>query len=289
MNDGYTGTGVALVTPFTSDNKIDFDALERIVKHVTDGGVEHLVVLGTTGESATLNKEEKHAVVDTVIKANSKQLNTIVGIGGNNTAEIVNTINETDFKNIHAILSVAPYYNKPSQQGIYEHFAEIANASPVPVILYNVPGRTSSNISADTTLKLANDFENIIGVKEASGNFIQIMQILKEKPAHFNVISGDDSLTLPMILMGASGVISVVANSHPRDFSDMVRAALKGDRQRATEIHYQMFDLIQVLFEEGSPTGVKAGLEILGLCKRNVRLPLMPASENLIKKLKTLL
>jgi 4-hydroxy-tetrahydrodipicolinate synthase len=289
MNDGFTGTGVALVTPFTSDRKIDFDALNRIVDHVTDGGVEHLVVLGTTGESATLSKEEKHAVIDTVVKANRKQLTIIVGIGGNNTAEVVDTIEQTDFKNIQAILSVAPYYNRPSQQGIYEHFAAIANASPIPVIIYNVPGRTASNISADTSLKLANDFKNIIGVKEASGNFVQIMQILKDRPTHFHVIAGDDTLTLPMIHMGASGVISVIANSHPRDFSDMVRAAINHDFHKANEIHYNLLGLIQTLFEEGSPTGVKASMELLGLCGRDVRLPLMPASENLIKKLKTLL
>lgn len=289
MNDGYTGTGVALVTPFTSDKKIDFDSLEKIVNHVIEGGVEHLIVLGTTGESATLDKDEKQAVIEAVVKANRKRLPVIIGIGGNNTREIVNTIEHTNFENIEAILSVTPYYNKPSQQGIYEHFAAIANASPVPVILYNVPGRTASNITAETTLRLAGDFENILGIKEASGDFVQIMKILKDKPAHFHVISGDDALTLPMIHMGASGVISVIANSHPRQFSDMVRAALKGDFRSANEIHFNLLQLIIALFEEGSPAGVKATLELLGLCSRHVRLPLIEASDNLIKKLKALL
>lgn len=287
MNDGFTGTGVALVTPFTKENKIDFSALTRIVNHVVDGGVENLVVLGTTGENATLSKDEKKAVVGHVISANNKRIPIIVGIGGNDTREVIDTIKQTDFSNIQSILSVAPYYNRPSQQGIYEHFAAVADSSPVPVIIYNVPGRTATNIKADTTVKLANDFKNIIGVKEASGDLIQVMQIIKNKPAHFNVISGDDSLTLPMVHMGASGVISVIANSYPAQFSEMVRLALRGDKERANKIHYELLDTIQVLFEEGSPAGVKASLELLGLCGRNVRLPLIEASDNLVNKLRT--
>ncbi len=289
MNDGFMGTGVALVTPFTLDKKVDFVALDRIVNHVIEGGVEHLVVLGTTGETATLEKDEKKAVVDTVIKTNRKRLPIIVGVGGNNTSEVVRTIEKSDFSGIQGILSVAPYYNRPSQQGIYEHFKAIANASPVPVIIYNVPGRTASNITAETSLRLAKDFKQIIGVKEASGDLIQIMQILKAKPKDFHVISGDDAFTVPMIHLGASGVISVIANSHPREYSDMVRAAIAGDKQKANESHYKLLDLIQVLFEEGSPTGLKAALEIMGLCNRDVRLPLVSASDGLITKLKNLL
>lgn len=289
MNDGFMGTGVALVTPFTLDKKVDFVALDRIVNHVIEGGVEHLVVLGTTGETATLEKDEKKAVVDTVIKTNRKRLPIIVGVGGNNTSEVVRTIEKSDFSGIQGILSVAPYYNRPSQQGIYEHFKAIANASPVPVIIYNVPGRTASNITAETSLRLAKDFKQIIGVKEASGDLIQIMQILKAKPKDFHVISGDDAFTVPMIHLGASGVISVIANSHPREYSDMVRAAIAGDKQKANESHYKLLDLIQVLFKEGSPTGLKAALEIMGLCNRDVRLPLVSASDGLITKLKNLL
>jgi 4-hydroxy-tetrahydrodipicolinate synthase len=289
MNEGFMGTGVALVTPFDSNKKIDFTALEKIVNHVINGGVEHLVVLGTTGESATLDKEEKEAVVKAVVEINKGRRSVVVGMGGNSTHQVVHTIEKTDFTGIDAILSVAPYYNKPSQEGIFEHFAAIAKASPVPVVLYNVPGRTASNISATTAVRLAEKYPNIIGVKEASGNFQQIMQIIKDKPDHFNVISGDDSFTVPMIHLGAKGVISVVANSHPKGYSRMVRAALEGNRDRANTLQFSFLDLIQALFEEWSPAGVKATLELMGLCKRHVRLPLTPASDKLIGKLKELI
>jgi 4-hydroxy-tetrahydrodipicolinate synthase len=289
MTEAFTGTGVALITPFNVDGSIDFEGLQKVVAHVIKGGVEYIVVLGTTGETATLRKEEKKKVVDSVIKSVSKRVPVVIGIGGYDTADITDTIKNTDFNGISAILSVSPYYNKPSQRGLYEHFSAIAKASPLPVIIYNVPGRTASNISEETTLKLANDHRNIVGIKEASGNFTQIMQILRSKPAHFQVISGDDTLALPMIYLGAKGVISVIANSHPRQYSDMVRTALNRDCSKANSMHYKLLDLMGALFDEGSPTGVKAALELMGLCNKTVRLPLVSASDPLMKKIEMML
>lgn len=285
MNDVFTGTGVALVTPFKSDNTIDYDALSKVVAHVIDGGVEFLVALGTTGEYVTLSSEEKVKVIKHVVKQAHGRVPVVMGIGGNNTAAVLETINHTDFDGIAGILSVAPYYNKPSQQGLYEHFSEIALISPRPVILYNVPGRTASNIAAETVLKLAQDHSNIVAVKEASGNLGQIMQIIKHAPSHFSVISGDDTLTLPMIYLGGKGVISVIANSHPAEYSSMVRAALNHECAKANGLHYKFLDLINAYFEEGSPAGVKAALENLGICSGNVRLPLIEASDSLKKKI----
>jgi len=289
----FNGTGVAIITPFRNDSSIDFKSLEKILEHIISGGVDYVVVLGTTGESVTLSKDEKKAVINYVIDTVDKRIPVVVGIGGNNTQEILNTIGATEYDNVDAILSVSPYYNKPSQQGIYLHFKAIATASPVPVILYNVPGRTGSNITAETTLKLAGEFNNIAAVKEASGNFAQIMQIIKYKPKNFQVISGDDALTLPMIAVGASGVISVVANAFPKEFAAMVNFALKGDLAKANALHYKLLDIINALFEEGSPSGVKAVLEILKIARNNVRLPLAPVSEKhyakldgLVKKMK---
>jgi len=289
----FNGTGVAIVTPFRNDSSIDFKSLEKILEHIISGGVDYVVVLGTTGESVTLSKDEKKAVINYVIDTVDKRIPVVVGIGGNNTQEILNTISATEYDNVDAILSVSPYYNKPSQQGIYLHFKAIATASPVPVIIYNVPGRTGSNITAETTLKLAGEFNNIAAVKEASGNFAQIMQIIKYKPKNFQVISGDDAITLPMIAVGASGVISVVANAFPKEFSAMVNFALKGDLAKANALHYKLLDIINALFEEGSPSGVKAVLEILKFARNNVRLPLAPVSEKhyakldgLVKKMK---
>ncbi len=285
MTERFLGTGVALVTPFHEDKTVDFEAIGRMVGHVIGGGVEYVVVLGTTGEVATLSKEEKKQVVKEVVKSTAGRVPVVVGIGGNNTADVVESVKSADLEGIAAILSVAPYYNKPTQQGLYEHFSAIAKASPLPVIIYNVPGRTSSNISAETTLRLANDHKNIIATKEASGNFQQIMQIIKYKPSHFKVISGDDLLALPMTCIGGSGVISVVANAYPKQYSDMVRAALKDDLSTANRLHYLLTDLINALFEEGSPAGVKAALEIMKVCGKDVRLPLVPASDNLMKKI----
>jgi 4-hydroxy-tetrahydrodipicolinate synthase len=292
MAVGFTGTGVALVTPFKNDQSVDFEGLERVVRHVLDGGVEYLVVLGTTGEPATLTPGEKIEIVKSVIRINSKRVPIVIGVGGNNTYETVEKIRQTDFSGIDGLLSVSPYYNKPAQEGIFLHFSAIAEASPVPVILYNVPGRTASNISAETIIRLAEKYRKIVGVKEASGNFQQIMQILRDKPDHFQVISGDDALALPMIMMGGTGVISVIANSHPAAYSSMVRAALKGDRE-ANHMHFGMLDVISAIFEECSPSGVKSALKHLGICDDFVRLPLVPVSEalnNRIGKLfKTLL
>jgi len=283
-----TGTGVAVVTPFRNDSSIDFKSLEKIIEHIISGGVDYIVALGTTGEPVTLSKDEKKAVLNFIIDTVDKRVPVVVGIGGNNTQEVLNTISDNDFDNIDAILSVSPYSNKPSQQGIYLHFKAIATASPVPVIIYNVPGRTGSNIAPETAIKLADDLDNIIAIKEASGNLLQIMQIIKNKPEKFKVISGDDALTLPIIAMGGEGVISVVANAFPKQFSNMVRFALKGEYEKARDLHFKLLDIINALFEEGSPSGVKAVLEIMKIAKNNVRLPLAPVSEKLYTKLEQL-
>ena len=287
MTEGFTGTGVALVTPFQNDGSVDYLALDKVVNHVISGGVDYIVVLGTTGETATLSFSEKQQVVASVIKTVNKRVPVVIGIGGNYTAETVEKINRTDLEGISAILSVSPYYNKPTQQGLYAHYAAIAKATALPVIMYNVPGRTASNINAETALRLANDFRNIVAVKEAGGNFSQIMQLLRDKPAHFEVISGDDALTLPMIHLGAIGVISVIANSHPRAFSTIVNDALAHNFEKANANHFKLLDYINLLFEEGSPSGVKAALEIMGVCGKMVRLPLVPATGQLTKKIET--
>jgi 4-hydroxy-tetrahydrodipicolinate synthase len=284
----FTGTGVAIVTPFRNDSSIDFKSLEKLVEYIISGGVDYVVVLGTTGESVTLSKDEKKAVINFVTDIVDKRIPVVYGMGGNNTQEILHAINANDNDTIDAILSVSPYYNKPSQTGIYLHFKAIASASPVPVIIYNVPGRTGSNISAEITLKLANDCKNIVAIKEASGNFAQIMQIIKRKPKNFQVISGDDALTLPMIALGASGVISVVANAYPKEFSTMVNHALKGETAKAATLHYHLLEIIEALFEEGSPSGIKAVLEIMKIAHNNVRLPLAPVSEKHYAKLDSL-
>jgi 4-hydroxy-tetrahydrodipicolinate synthase len=279
MNKKLKGTGVALVTPFHKDGSIDFKGLEKLVEHIIKNGVDYLVVLGTTGESVTLSKDEKTAVQDFIVEVNNKRLPVVLGVGGNCTQEIINCIKKTEFDGIEAILSVSPYYNKPAQRGIYEHYKRIASVSPVPVILYNVPGRTGSNILPETTLDLAHDIKNIIGIKEASGNLEQIMQILKNRPKDFMVISGDDALTLPMIAMGADGVISVAANVFPKDFSDMVRLGLKGNYDKARDLHYKMLDIINLLFVEGNPAGAKSALSALKICSEYLRLPLVEASK----------
>lgn len=280
------GTGVAIVTPFLADKSVDIEGLTNLVNHLINGNVEYLVVMGTTGESVTLNKEEKQLVLSTVLSVNNGRLPVVLGIGGNNTQEVVNTIKNTDFNGVSAILSVSPYYNKPTQEGIYQHYKAIANASPLPIILYNVPGRTSSNITASTTLRLANDFENIIAVKEASGNLEQAMQIIKNKPEGFYIVSGDDALTLPIVASGGDGVISVVANAYPQEFSDMVRATLNHDLKTAQNLHYKLLDFINLLFAEGNPGGIKAALKILGICGDDLRLPLVNVSDETFNKIK---
>jgi 4-hydroxy-tetrahydrodipicolinate synthase len=280
------GTGVAIVTPFLADKSVDIEGLTNLVNHLINGNVEYLVVMGTTGESVTLNKEEKQLVLSTVLSVNNGRLPVVLGIGGNNTQEVVNAIKNTDFNGVSAILSVSPYYNKPTQEGIYQHYKAIANASPLPIILYNVPGRTSSNITASTTLRLANDFENIIAVKEASGNLEQAMQIIKNKPEGFYIVSGDDALTLPIVASGGDGVISVVANAYPQEFSDMVRATLNHDLKTAQNLHYKLLDFINLLFAEGNPGGIKAALKILGICGDDLRLPLVNVSDETFNKIK---
>ncbi|KAB2814479.1 4-hydroxy-tetrahydrodipicolinate synthase [Phaeocystidibacter luteus] len=285
MSHKFTGTGIALVTPFNSDGSVDHAGLENVVKHCIAGGVEYLVVLGTTGESATLNTEEKFEVVSTVIRTNAGKLPVVMGLGGNNTAEIVNQIESGIPEGIDAILSVSPYYNKPTQEGIYQHYSAIAEVSPVPIILYNVPGRTSSNISAETTVRLAQDFENIVAVKEASGNMEQVMEIINNRPDGFAVISGDDNLTFGIIAHGGDGVISVSGQGYPEIFTEMVRETLAGKLDEAREKHYQLFEVTRMLFAEGNPGGIKAVLKQRGICGDTLRLPLWPISNDLYMKL----
>ncbi len=288
MNKQLQGTGVALVTPFDNSGKVDYAALGNLVENIILNCVDYLVVLGTTGESVTLNKQEKKQVVSHVIAVNKGRLPVVLGLGGNNTYELIEQISETDFNGISAILSVSPYYNKPTQEGIYQHYKLISEKSPVPIILYNVPGRTSSNLLPETTIRLASDFKNIIAIKEASGNMEQVMRILNHKPKDFMVISGDDSLTLPMIACGAQGVISVVANAYPKEFSDMVRHSLKGDFETARINHYKLLEIIDNLFVEGNPAGIKACLKIREITGDNLRLPLVNVGDNTFNKLKLL-
>ena|SRR2546428_2572075 len=284
MVKNLRGTGVALVTPFNADRSVDFNGLKNVIEHVITGGVEYLVPLGTTGETATLNKEEKKKVFDYVLETNSGRVPVVAGIGGNNTYEIIETLKDFNTDGFSAILSVSPYYNKPNQEGIYQHYTMMADNSPLPIILYNVPGRTGSNMAAETTLRLA-EHQNIIGIKEASGNFDQFMQIIKHKPDDFIFISGDDGITLPMIAVGADGIISVIGNAFPKDFSEMVRLCLKGDFATARPIHYKLIDLVNMLFAEGSPGGIKAFLKELHICGDTVRLPLANVSDNLYQQI----
>ena len=285
----FKGTGVAIITPFLKTGKIDYESLSKIINHLKNGKIDYLVLMGTTGESVTLTIEEKLELKKFVVKENNHKLPLVLGLGGNNTAEIVNHLKYEDLNGFDAILSVSPYYNKPSQEGVYQHYKAIAKASPIPVILYNVPGRTSSNIQPKTTLKLAKEFKNIIGIKEASGNLEQCMEIIKNRPKDFLVISGDDNLTFPLMACGADGVISVAAHVFPRDFSDMVRLTAKGKLTESRELHYKQFDLTQQLFADGNPGGVKFALSCLGLCQPTLRLPLVEPNIEVRKKIKMLL
>lgn len=280
------GTGVALVTPFKKDFSVDVEALKRIVNYQIDNGINYLVVLGTTGEPATLKKEEKELVIKTVIEANNGRLPLVLGVGGNNTAEVVEELKTRDFAGFSAILSVSPYYNKPTQEGIYQHFKAIAEASPLPVILYNVPGRTGSNVLPSTIIRLANDFKNVVAVKEAAGDIVQAMKLIQLKPKDFLVISGDDMVTLPMVLAGGAGVISVIAEGFPKQFSEMVRLGLERKVDEAYKIHYQIADSIDMIFEQGNPGGVKEIFKSLGLSENTVRLPLVNVNEDLANRLK---
>lgn len=272
--------GVALVTPFTKTKEIDFPALERVIHHVADNGADFLVVLGTTGETPTLSADEKTSILQFVKEKTNGEIPLVAGIGGNNTAEIVRLLKETDLSGYSAILSVVPAYNKPTQDGIYYHFKAIAEASPLPVILYNVPGRTGVNMTADTTLRLAREVPNIIGIKEASGNIKQIERLLTEKPDGFNVISGDDGLTYPLMTLGAAGVISVIGNAYPREFSDMVHLCLEGNYIEAVDYHYKFREIIRLLFADGNPAGVKCVMHDMGLIQNELRLPLIPVHQS---------
>jgi 4-hydroxy-tetrahydrodipicolinate synthase len=282
------GTGVALITPFTNDNAVDFAALSRLLQFTISEGIDYLVINGTTAESVTLTKAEKTDILAFVKQQVKNQVPIVYGVGGNCTAEILELLSQIDLAGITAILSVSPYYNKPSQEGIYQHYMQVADASPVPVILYNVPGRTASNVTAETTLRLARH-PNIIGTKEASGNLEQCMLIAKHKPQDFMLISGDDMLTLPMLTFGAEGVISVLANAFPGKFSRMVKLGLEHNFAEASKILFQLVELNPLMYEESNPVGVKAALEILGMCGPAVRLPLVEASPALKAKLHQLL
>lgn len=279
------GTGVALVTPFKKDFSVDTKALIRIVNFQIDNGINYLVVLGTTAENATLSQDEKELVIQTVIDANKGRLPLVLGVGGNNTFEVVKELKERDLSSFIAILSVSPYYNKPTQEGIYQHFKAVAEASPVPVILYNVPGRTGSNMLPVTVLKLANDYKNIVAIKEAAGDIVQAMKLIQAKPEGFHVISGDDMVTLPIVLAGGSGVISVIGEGFPKQFSDMVRLGLNRKVDEAYKLHYLLIDVIDMIFEQGNPAGIKEVHKILGLSENIVRLPLVNVNEDLSERL----
>ncbi|WP_396212368.1 4-hydroxy-tetrahydrodipicolinate synthase [Flavobacterium sp.] len=279
------GTGVALVTPFKKDFSVDVEALQRIVNFQIDNGIDYLVVLGTTAESATLSQDEKELVIKTIVETNKKRLPLVLGVGGNNTAKVVEELNTRDLSDFVAILSVSPYYNKPTQEGIYQHFKMIAQASPIPIILYNVPGRTASNMLPSTVIRLANDFKNIVAIKEAAGDIVQAMKLIQNKPKDFHVISGDDMITLPMVLAGGSGVISVIGEGFPRQFSDMVRLGLERKTDEAYQLHYLLADSIDMIFEQGNPAGIKEIFSLLGLSENTVRLPLVNVNEDLANRL----
>ncbi len=284
-----SGTGVAIVTPFLENGDLDRDALKKLVEHLIFGGVDYLVALGTTGETATLSKEEKNEVLKLVNTFNNNRVKLVAGIGGNDTRAIISSINDLDLTGYAAILSVSPYYNKPNAEGIFQHYKAIAAASPLPVVMYNVPGRTGMNVNAATTLRIARECTNIIATKEASGNMEQIMQIISEKPDGFEVISGDDGLSLPLIACGAIGVISVVANAYPKAFSEMINQCLSGDFNKARMIHEKMLPIINTLFAEGSPSGIKAYLAEMGIVHETFRLPVVGISAELKAKIKVLL
>ncbi len=283
------GTGVALVTPFHKDGSIDFKAFKKLIERCLEGKVEYLVPLGTTGESATLTVTERSAVIDFVIEIAEKRVPIVLGLGGNSTQEILSTIEEYSFEGIDAILSVSPYYNRPSQRGIYQHYKMIANECPVPVILYNVPSRTGSNIDAETTLQLAHDVPNIIGIKEASGNMEKVMNLISKKPKDFLIISGDDILSLPILACGGDGVISVISNAYPKDFSEMVRLALNGNFEKARKLHYKLLGITHDIFIDGNPSGIKGLLNVMDICSEHVRLPLMSVNKTIMNRFEVMI
>ena len=279
------GMGVALITPFKEDGSVDYDALLRLVDYQLENGTDFLCVLGTTAETPTLTKEEKEKVKRTIIDRVNGRLPILLGVGSNSTQAVVDSVKNDDMTGVDALLVVVPYYNKPSQEGIYQHYKAVAEATDLPIVLYNVPGRTGVNMTAETTLRLANDFENIVAIKEASGNIAQMDEIIKNKPEGFDVISGDDGITFPLITLGAVGVISVLGNAFPREFSRMTQLALEGDYVNALPIHHQFAEMCNLLFVDGNPAGVKAMLSIMGIVENKLRLPLVPARQITCEKL----
>ena len=285
MTHPFSGAGVALITPFNKDKSIDYNALEKLIEDQINGGTDYLVSLGTTGETPALSEEEKKEIIRFTIAKNAGRLKLVIGIGGNNTLGLVKSIETTNFEGIDAILSVAPYYNKPTQEGIFQHFKAVVNASPIPVILYNIPGRTGINMDAETTLRIANLSEKVIGIKEASGDLTQFAKIIKEAPEYFKVISGDDGFTLPSISIGSIGVISVLANALPEQVRQLTHAALDGNMKTATQLHLQLNEILKLLFKEGNPAGIKALMEIQGKLENQLRLPLVPVSNSTYQQL----
>ena len=281
----FRGLGIALITPFQTDGSIDFEALDRLVEYQIKGGADFLCIMGTTAETPTLSRDEKRLLKEHLVGRVAGRVPLLMGCGGNNTAAIVDDLKTEDWTGIDGILSVCPYYNKPSQEGLYQHFATIAKASPLPVVLYNVPGRTGVNMNAETTLRLARDFENIVAIKEASGNITQMDDIIKNKPQHFDVISGDDGITFPLITLGAVGVISVIGNALPAEFSRMVRLALRGEYSSSLTIHHKFTELFKLLFVDGNPAGVKAMLSEMGMIQNVLRLPLVPTQLTTMEKI----
>lgn len=289
VHNKFKGLGIALITPFKSDGSIDYDALLRLVEYQIKNGADFLCIMGTTAETPCLTKEEKQTLKNLLVERVAGRVPLLMGCGGNNTAAIADEISLGDWKGIDGILSVCPFYNKPSQEGLYQHFKTLAKASPLPLVLYNVPGRTGVNMTADTTLRLAHDFENIVAIKEASGNITQMDDIIKNKPEHFDVISGDDGITFPLITLGAVGVISVIGNALPAEFSRMVRLALNGDYESARTIHHKFAELFKLLFVDGNPAGVKAMLHAMGMIENQLRLPLVPTRLTTMEKISAIL
>lgn len=289
LREKFTGTGVAIATPFDAQGNIDYPAFEKLINHIINGKCEYIVVLGTTGESTTIHGKEKQEVFSFVKKVNQGRVSLIAGIGGNDTKEVLKGFKEFDLAGYDAILVVSPYYNKPNQEGLFQHYKVLNDNTPLPVMMYNVPGRTGQNVSAETTVRIANECKNIFATKEACGNFDQFHYIIKNKPADFMVISGDDGIALPMIAVGAEGVVSVVANAYPKGFSEMIRLALKGDYAAARKLHYQYTDIINSLFAEGSPSGLKAYLSEMGIGGNYFRMPVWPVSEKHHAKIKELM
>lgn len=287
MNKKFEGVGIAIVTPFNEDLTVDHQSLIKIVNYNIDNGMDYIVISGTTGESVTISSEEKKQIIQTIKQANNNRVPLVLGIGGNNTNQVLEEIKSTDFSGIDAILSVSPYYSKPTQEGVYQHYKAVSNVSPVPIIMYNVPGRTASNMLPQTTLRLAQDFDNIIAVKEAGNNMSQYLWLLKDKPSDFMIISGDDDLALPVTLAGGSGVISVIGQAFPKDFTKMIHLGLERKADQAYKLHFNLMEITSLIFSENNPSGIKAVLQIMNLCKDKVRLPLVEATDGLKSKIQS--